>query len=204
MIQEEVGKHFDQIASDYDHYKKNHGYYHRALKRGLKSLIAPGARVLDWGCGTGNILAFLKPSVGVGFDISTEMVKLANRKYKKANNLRFVASQNQISGAFDYIVMIDVVEHLTNPPRTFKDLYLFSSNKTKIVVSFVGPLWESVIWFLGTLRPKTPEGPYKRHTKKEVIKFCRDAGFKVLKDSGFRIFPWLPISPITVLLLQKR
>jgi len=204
MIQEEVGKHFDQIASDYDHYKKNHGYYHRALKRGLKSLIKPGVRVLDWGCGTGDLLYFLKPSLGLGFDISGEMIKLAKDKYKKVNNLRFVASQNQISGAFDYIVMVDVLEHLVDPLDTFKDLYRFSSNKTKLIVSFVGPAWEPLITLLGTLKPKTPEGPHKRIAKDKVKQFCRNAGFKVEKDTGFRIFPWLPISPITVLVLQKK
>ena len=204
MKQEDVGKHFDLIASDYDRYKQNHGYYHDALKRGLKGLITPGASILDWGCGTGNILAFLKPAYGVGFDISPEMIKRAKRKFKKAINLGFVDSQNQISGPFDYIIMVDVVEHLANPQETFNDLSKFAGRNTKVVVCFVGPFWKPVIWLLGVLRPKTPEGPHKRLAKNEVIKDSRNAGFKVLRDSGFRIFPWLPISPITVLVLAKK
>ena len=204
MKQEEVSKHFDLIASDYDRYKQNHGYYHNALKRGLKSLIKPEASILDWGCGTGDILAFLKPSYGVGFDISSEMVKLAERKFKKARNLSFVDSQNQISGVFNYIVMVDVIEHLTNPQETFKDLSRFASKSTRIVVCFVGPLWSPIIWILGLLKPKTPEGPHKRIDKNEVMKYFRAAGFRLLEDQSFRIFPWLPISPISVLVVEKK
>ena len=204
MKQEEVSKHFDLIASDYDRYKQNHGYYHNALKRGLKSLIKPEASILDWGCGTGDILAFLKPSYGVGFDISSEMVKLAERKFKKARNLSFVGSQNQISGVFNYIVMVDVIEHLTNPQETFKDLSRFASKSTRIVVCFVGPLWSPIIWILGLLKPKTPEGPHKRIDKNEVMKYFRAAGFRLLEDQSFRIFPWLPISPISVLVVEKK
>ena len=204
MKQEEVGKHFDRIAPDYDLYKQNHGYYHNALKRGLKSLIKPGASILDWGCGTGDILAFLKPTYGVGFDISSEMVKLAKRKFKKARNLSFVDSQNQISGVFNYIVMVDVIEHLTNPQETFKDLSRFASKSTRIVVCFVGPLWSPIIWILGLLKPKTPEGPHKRIDKNEVMKYFRAAGFRLLEDQSFRIFPWLPISPISVLVVEKK
>ena len=204
MKQEEVSKHFDRIAQDYDRYKQNHGYYHNALKRGLKSLIKPEASILDWGCGTGDILAFLKPSYGVGFDISSEMVKLAERKFKKARNLSFVDSQNQISGVFNYIVMVDVIEHLTNPQETFKDLSRFASKSTRIVVCFVGPLWSPIIWILGLLKPKTPEGPHKRIDKNEVMKYFRAAGFRLLEDQSFRIFPWLPISPISVLVVEKK
>jgi len=204
MQQADVEKHFDQIAANYDYYKKNHGYYHSAVKRGLKSLIRPGESILDWGCGTGDILAFLKPSYGVGFDISTEMVKLARNKFKRANNLRFVDSQNQISGVFDYIVMVDVIEHLVNPQETFSDLYRFASNKTRLIISFVGPLWVPVIWILGKLKPKTPEGPHKRIDKNEVIKYCRTAGFRLLEDQSFRIFPCLPISPLSVLVVEKK
>ncbi|OGM02184.1 hypothetical protein A2115_01585 [Candidatus Woesebacteria bacterium GWA1_41_8] len=202
MKQEEVGKHFDQIASKYDYYKKNHGYYHNAIKRGLKSLIKPGTNILDWGCGTGEILAFLKPSSGVGFDISSEMIRLARHKFNKVRNLRFVDSQNQISGAFDYIIMVDVVEHLASPQKTFKDLSRFTSKNTQVVVCFVGPVWEPAIWFLGVLRPKTPEGPHKRLSKSEVVQYSRNAGLRLQKDYNFRIFPWLPISPITILIFK--
>ena len=132
------------------------------------------------------------------------MVRLARTKFKKSKNLKFVDSQKQISGSFDYIVMVDVIEHLTNPQDTFKDLSKFATGSTKTVVCFVGPLWEPVIWMLGLLKPKTPEGPHKRINKDEVIKYCQNAGFKILKDGGFRIFQWLPISPISVLTLGKK
>jgi len=43
-------------------------YFHEEDVRYLKFLIPEGARVLELGCGTGDLLADLKPSFGVGFD----------------------------------------------------------------------------------------------------------------------------------------
>src|SRR5262245_10264857 len=47
----------------------------------LKFLINEGARVLELGCGTGDLLAALKPSYGVGVDFSTAMIAQAHKAY---------------------------------------------------------------------------------------------------------------------------
>ena len=48
----------------------------------LVRMTAPfEGRVLEVGCGIGDLLAAVKPSRGVGVDISPEMVKLASNKY---------------------------------------------------------------------------------------------------------------------------
>src|ERR1700761_7110564 len=45
--------------------------------RYLRFLIPEGLRVLDAGCGTGRLLAALRPRRGVGIDISPEMIEIA-------------------------------------------------------------------------------------------------------------------------------
>ena len=50
------------------------GYYHQRLTEIYRYLVAPGQRVLEIGCGTGDLLSALKPSVGVGVDFSEEMI----------------------------------------------------------------------------------------------------------------------------------
>src|SRR6266566_3760470 len=47
----------------------------------LKFLIPEGARVLELGCGTGDLLAALKPSLGVGVDFSESMVAQARKAH---------------------------------------------------------------------------------------------------------------------------
>ena len=48
-------------------------------------LVPPDLRVLDLGCGTGDLLATLRPSKGVGVDFSERMINIASSKYPKLN-----------------------------------------------------------------------------------------------------------------------
>src|SRR3712207_287632 len=61
--------------------------YHRRLVEVYRFLVPPGRRVLEIGCGRGDLLAALRPAVGVGVDFSAESIALARRRHPE---LRFV------------------------------------------------------------------------------------------------------------------
>ncbi|MBM3841091.1 MAG: glycosyltransferase [Verrucomicrobia bacterium] len=56
-------------------------YYHRLLQRYFAFLIPSGARVLEIGCGIGDLLAAVQPSQGVGVDFSPAMIELARQRH---------------------------------------------------------------------------------------------------------------------------
>src|SRR5215217_2279183 len=56
-------------------------FFHSEDLRYLKFLIPEGIRILELGCGTGHLLAALKPSVGVGVDFSEGMITEARRNH---------------------------------------------------------------------------------------------------------------------------
>ena len=59
----------------------NVGYYYENEWRYLCFLVPEGSRILELGCGTGQLLAALKPARGVGIDISDGMIEVARRNY---------------------------------------------------------------------------------------------------------------------------
>src|SRR5687768_15990822 len=67
--------HWDDIARRTQHRPGLARYYHRRLAEVYAFLIPPGQRVLELGCGRGDLLAALRPSVGVGVDLSPEMIR---------------------------------------------------------------------------------------------------------------------------------
>lgn len=198
MDQKEVNRHFDKIAGKYDFYKKRNLFnYYGTLKNAVKKIVPAGSRVFDYGSGTGEVLSFLSTSFGVGYDPSREMVKISKSKFRKNKNLKFTSSLGQISGQFDYIIMIDVFEHLPNPRKEFVKIRRFMSNKTKLVVSFVDTSWEWLPKILEFLHLKMEEGPHRRVSYNKIIKTIEKAGYILVK-------PAPPLARFKVVVFAKK
>ena len=56
-------------------------YYHDEIARIYKFLVPPGRRVIELGCGDGDLLAALKPAYGVGVDFSSARVESAQARH---------------------------------------------------------------------------------------------------------------------------
>ena len=61
---------WDKVASTVETAGSRH--YHSRLTKVYRFLVRPGLRVLELGCGTGDLLAALDPEYGVGVDFSHE------------------------------------------------------------------------------------------------------------------------------------
>jgi SAM-dependent methyltransferase len=55
--------------------------YYRRIAEIYRFLVPPGLRVLEIGCGSGDLLAALKPAHGVGVDFSPAMVARAAARH---------------------------------------------------------------------------------------------------------------------------
>src|SRR5262249_47758601 len=71
----------DRWADRRDSYIDRNRSYHEQDYSYFRFLIPEGARVLDIGCGTGRLLAALKPSHGVGIDLSPRMIEIARSQH---------------------------------------------------------------------------------------------------------------------------
>ena len=192
-----VQKHFDEIAPSYDYWKRKNWYYYDAVKKIYKNLIPAGSKVLEIGCGTGEILAELKPLLGVGVDVSGEMIRRAQEKYANSKNLTFfqsTAADFRIEEKFDYIILADVVEHLDDVSMSARNIAKLAFDSTKIIISMANPSWEPILDLAEKLKLKMPEGPHERISIKELVEICRDSGLSLRHLSYYLPFPkYMPI-----------
>src|SRR5258707_10535980 len=77
----EVRRIFDERARHLSTWRDKAAFFHSEDRLYLKFLIPPGARVLELGCGIGNLLSALQPSFGVGVDFSEPMIAEAKRAH---------------------------------------------------------------------------------------------------------------------------
>ncbi|MEM2916060.1 MAG: methyltransferase domain-containing protein [Candidatus Woesearchaeota archaeon] len=190
---ENVKEHFEKIAGEYDFHKKRAWYYYDWLKKICKWHIplASQKRILELGCGTGDIIAFLNPKYGLGIDISENMIKLARKKHPQ-KNLHFAvgAGENmKLKEKFDVILMPDVIEHLADHKKTFEQLHKTCDTKTRVIITMINPLWEPVFMLWEMLGWKMPEGPHTRVTYGKLKKIFRMTGFKVIKRRFYVALP---------------
>ena len=88
-------------------------------ERLLKTLVThsryrPGMRVLDIGCGTGELSRFVRPEDYVGIDISDSYVEAA-RKAHKGTFLQLPAEKvDQLDDEFDLAFVVGLLHHLAD------------------------------------------------------------------------------------------
>ena len=68
---------FETQAAAADEWKRRNWYYHKSVVDLVRFFVPEGRSILEVGSGTGDLLAALKPSRGVGIDFSDEMLQIA-------------------------------------------------------------------------------------------------------------------------------
>src|SRR5215475_4905209 len=76
---EDIRRLADASAPERRNWLQHAAFFHDEDLRYLKFMIPPGARVLELGCGTGDLVAALEPSFGVGVDFSPGRIEEARK-----------------------------------------------------------------------------------------------------------------------------
>lgn len=155
---------FEAAAPDVDKWAARNRAFHAADEAYLQFLVPPGLSVLEIGCGLGNALAALKPSRGVGIDLSPAMITRARERHPAltfhAGNAEDPADMSQIQGTFDAILLSDTIGFLDDCEDTLRALHRFATPRTRIVVSYYSRLWEPVLSFAEMVGLKMPQGQH--------------------------------------------
>lgn len=91
----------------------------------LKRLIPPGGRILEIGCGTGNLIGRLKKDYEVyGTDISPLAIRVTRRKICEPNRIWMgdIIRENLPFQFFDGVVAVNVFEHIKEIERAFRNV----------------------------------------------------------------------------------
>ena len=133
---------WDQIALTVNRDRMPGKYFHRRVRQVYQFLIPPGARVLELGCGTGNLLAALQPSSGVGVDFSEEMIAKARQRYPDLVFYYADAHNFNIDGVFDYILLSDLINDAWDVQCLLENLQPNCHPGTRLILNYYSRLWQ--------------------------------------------------------------
>jgi SAM-dependent methyltransferase len=118
------------------------GYYRGRLTEIYGHSVPPGRRILEIGCGNGDLLNALKPSKGLGIDISPTAVEHARKKFPALEFATGDANDLHIDGVFDFIVCSDLLNELWDVEEFFERIASHCHTDTRILINSYSRLWE--------------------------------------------------------------
>jgi len=183
----------DLQAPDRDRWIRRNSFYYDEDYRYMRFLIPEGSRVLDLGCGTGRLLAALKPSRGVGVDFSSRMIDIACEKYP---NLEFRVGDiedgdvvGRIEGPFDYIVLSDTIGSLDDCQASLHQLHRLCDRNTRVVVVYYSRMWEPILALAKLFRQELPQVRQNWLSSEDIENLFELADFEVVKREWRQLLP---------------
>ena len=141
--------HYESNVEELDRWREFNVAYHQDDLKFMRFLIPPGKRVLELGCGRGDLLAALAPSYGVGIDFGAKTIARARQQHPELNfilgDVEDPATLAGIEGPFDYIVIADTIGMFEDIDGTLTQVQHLCAPSTRIVISYYSHLWEPVL-----------------------------------------------------------
>jgi len=185
--------HWDQVAKKRDSWRGMGIWYHRRLMEIYKFLVSPNQRILEIGCGTGNLLANLSPSHGVGIDFSPEMIARARQRHPKLEFHQLDAHDlSSLNGEFDIIIFSDTINDLWDVQRALEQARRLCAPHTRLILNFYSHFWQLPLTLAQNLNLAAPMLAQNWLTPEDVDNLLRLSGFETIRTTNEILFP-LPL-----------
>ena len=183
----------DKVAASRDKWIDKNAFFYEEDQNYMRFLVPEGLRVLELGCGTGELLGALKPSKGVGVDISEKMIDVAKGKFPE---MEFIVGDgesedliNSLDGPFDVIILSDMVGFLEDCQTALDNLHAICTPDTRIIISYYSHLWEPVLNVAQKLGGKMPQVAQNWLSTDDISSLLRLSDFDEIKREWRQLLP---------------
>ncbi|MBI5701745.1 glycosyltransferase [Candidatus Saganbacteria bacterium] len=176
--------------------KARNAAYYDGLKKFLRSVVLPGQKVLDLGCGNGDLLASLTVLEGVGIDLSEKMIETAQNRHS-SSALRFMAGNAQdtallrsLKTRFDVVILCNSITEMHDVQAVFEALHVVCHAKTRIIVLSYSRIWQMPLRLAEKFGLKT-KNPVNNWLSSDIVReMISMSDFEVVRSLNFQIMPF--------------
>jgi len=183
----------DKLAENRDKWIARNSYFYNDDYNYMNFLVNDGQRVLELGCGTGQLLNALKPSYGVGVDLSANMVDIAQKNYP---NLEFIQGDledkhliSSLQGPFDFIILSDTIGYLDDCENAFAGLHSLCTPDTRLIISYYSWRWQPLLTLGEKIGLKMPSVEMNWLSTEDTMGFLHLADFETVKREWRQLVP---------------
>ena len=149
---------FDRHAGQRAAWKRRADYYHTTLSKICRRYVPPQGRVMELGCNTGDLLASLKPSLGVGLDISRRSLAAARSRYPQLHFVEGDAQAVPLDAPWDAIVLADTLGYVDDVWQTLRSVREAATPGTRVIIISHNFVWRPALTLAEDVGLKMPVG----------------------------------------------
>ena len=194
-IVERVRRFYEDNDEGLERARQARHYFYGYLTRAVQTRVTPGQRILEIGCASGHLLAALRPSQGVGIDLSEPAVRRARQVHQGAA-LQFFQGDGSdprlleaIGGPFDVVLLVNVVTELADVQRTFEALQAVCHARTRLVIYSYSRVWQPILRLAEALGVKYEPPPDAWLPPEEIRNMLALADYEIVRKDYQVLFP---------------
>lgn len=180
---------WDEVAKSLEREPGIRKYYRRRLAEVYRFLIPPGMRVLEIGCGQGDLLAAVQPSYAVGIDLSPHMIERARLRHPGTRFQQADAHSFDLAEEFDVIICSDLFNDVWDVQQVLGRAARHSHPCTRLIVNTYSRVWElprRLAQALGIARRVLPQNWL---TAADLMNLLYLADFEVIRSGAEILWP---------------
>jgi len=132
-------------------------HYRRLLAQYYNNYTGADSRVIELGCGTGELLKRLNLRVPTGIDLSEEQIKVAKQLIPQGSFIVGNAETITLDRYFDTIILSDTLNYAGDIQLLLSNLHGFSDHNSRLIINSKNTLWAPIIRLAQKLKLKNPE-----------------------------------------------
>ena len=149
---------FDRRAGQRAIWKRRAAHYHATLSKICRRYVPPQGRVIELGCNTGDLLASLESSLGVGLDISRRSVAVARSRYPHLHFVEGDAQAIPLDSPWDAIILADTLGYVDDVWQTLRSVHDAAISDTRVIIISHNFVWRPALALAENVGLKMPVG----------------------------------------------
>ncbi|MBF0626143.1 MAG: glycosyltransferase [Magnetococcales bacterium] len=185
--------HQGKMAAKRSIWINRNGYYYQEIKRLFQFVAEPGRKVLHMRCETGVLLEYLRPSKGLGVDVSEKMVEQAKRNYGHRFDFQVSDPEDFTSSETFDIILFNAVNDTVDVLAAFRRMRAVCEPHTRLMLYTHSNSWKHILKLGEKIGLKVPTLEQNWLNMKDLEGFLNLGGFQLVRVYRTILLPfWIP------------
>jgi hypothetical protein len=167
----------------------NASAYQQLLQTYYSFLVPPLVRVMQPGCGSGDLLAALSPARGLGVDNDPKAIEFARKRHPHLEFQSATINGLSTEEKFDYIILPDLINYAPDVQQLLEQLQRYSYQHTRLVLNLFNQLWRPIVSFAQKITGKKSELPQNWLSTWDIRNLLHLAGWEIIKIDARILWP---------------